>query len=201
MRVDHVIFGVADLDLAVERFAERYQLAAQAGGEHPQLGTRNCLVPVGDGQYVELMAVADPASSHPLPRFLSAAIVTGDRPVALCIAPDDLDATAGRLALAVVDGERRTPAGAVVRWRMAGLESALGPERLPFFIDWGGDGPGLDPALNGDCGGIAWVELGGDPGSARRWLGDEAPPLRFGDGGPGPLAVGIRRGGEILVVT
>jgi hypothetical protein len=201
VRIDHVIFGVADLDAAAERFADRYGLAAQAGGEHPQLGTRNCLVPVGAGQYVELMAVADPHSGHPLPRFVVERIAGGDRPVAVCVAPDDLDAVAGRLSLEIVDGERHTPAGAVVRWRMAGLEAALGPDRLPFFIDWRGGGPGLDPALNRDCAGIAWVELGGDAARFRLWVGDDGLlPVRFEESEPGPMAVAVRRGDDVVVL-
>jgi hypothetical protein len=201
MRVDHVIFGVADLEHAVRHVSERYGLGAQTGGEHPQLGTRNCLVPVGTGQYLELMAGADPGSSHPLPRFLAAAVAGGDRAVAVCLAPDDLDAVATRLSLSIVDGERRTPAGAVVRWRMAGLEAALGPDRLPFFIDWQGGGPGLDPTLNADCGGIDWVEIGGDPTRLRQWLGDDGLPVRFVDRGPGPRAVGVRRGDDVVVLV
>lgn len=199
MRVDHVIFGVADLDVARRRFADDYGLDAQAGGEHPQLGTRNCLVPVGDGQYLELMAVA--AADRPLPRFLTARLTEGDRPVAMCIASNDLDADAARLGLDVVAGERHTPAGNVVRWRMAGLDAALGAQRLPFFIDWMGGGPGLDPSLNSACSGIAWVEVGGDAERFGQWVGDGGGlPARFVGGEPGPLAVGVRRGGNVIVV-
>lgn len=201
MRVDHVIFGVADLDVARRRFADEFGLEAQTGGEHPQLGTRNCLVPVGEGQYLELMAVADPDPARPLPRFLTARIAAGDRAIAMCVATEDLDAVAARLSLEVVAGERRTPDGDVVRWRMAGLEAALGPERLPFFIDWMDGGPGLDRSLNRHCGGIAWVELGTEPGRFGQWVGAGAElPARFVDADPGPVAVGVRRDEDVVVV-
>lgn len=196
-----MIFGVADLDAAVRRFAEEFGLEAQAGGEHPQLGTRNCLIPVGGGQYLELMAVADPDLARPLPVFLAARIAAGDRAIAMCLAPDDLPGVAARLSLEVVAGERHTPAGEVVRWRMAGLESALGPERPPFFIDWMGGGPGLDPSLNRACAGIAWVELGNEAGRFGRWVGDRAGiPARFVDAENGPVAVGVRRDDDVVVV-
>jgi catechol 2,3-dioxygenase-like lactoylglutathione lyase family enzyme len=201
VRVDHVIFGVADLDAARQRFADEFGLHAQFGGEHPQLGTRNCLVPVGASQYLELMAVADPASAHPLPRFLTGRIGPGDRAVAVCLAPDDLDTVASRLSLAIVAGERHTPGGDVVRWRMAGLEAALGPERLPFFIDWTGGGPGLDPSLNQDCQGIAWLEVGNELTRLGKWVGEDAAlPIRWVDDESGPVAIGVRRGDKVIVV-
>ncbi len=196
-----MIYGVADLSEAVRHFAERFGLESSPGGQHPGLGTENSLVPVGHGQYIELMAVRDPSASHPLPAFLATRVAEGDRPVAVCVAPGDLDTVAARLSLEIVAGERRTPAGTVVRWRMAGLEAALGQHRLPFFIEWQGTGPGLDVAMNGDCDGIAWVVLGGDPAILEDWLGhDHSLPLHFGEGESGPLSVGVQRGTEILVV-
>jgi hypothetical protein len=147
------------------------------------------------------MAVADPDGLRPLPRFLTTRLAAGDTAVAMCLAPDDLDAVAARLTLEVVTGERHTPAGEVVRWRMAGLDAALGLERLPFFIDWMAGGPGLDPSLNRDCGGIAWVELGNDVTRFAGWIGEDSSiPARFVDGDPGPLAVGVRRGDETTIV-
>lgn len=156
---------------------------------------------MGGGQYIELMAVNDSAVGHPLPAFLGAHTAKGNRPVAVCVDPGDLDAVAGLLSLEIVHGERRTPSGGTVRWRMAGLDAALGPKRLPFFIDWLGSGPDLDSALNSDTGGFARVVFGGDPGVVEEWLGpDHGLPIDFGAGEPGPLHVGVRRGAEIMMV-
>src|SRR6266516_548110 len=71
VRIDHVVYGVSDLKDAVRRFAAEYELQATGGGEHPEFGTRNEIIPVGPGQYIELMAVADPSSRHPLALSLS----------------------------------------------------------------------------------------------------------------------------------
>lgn len=201
MRIDHVIYATRDLTSAIRHFDEEYGLAASRGGVHPQLGTCNSLVAVGRRQYIELMAVADPAAGTFLVESLTEALAGGDGLFAMSVEPEDLEQTVTRLGLQIAEGERRSTSGRVIRWRMAGLKEAAGPRRLPFFVDWGDSDPDLDESQNGDVDGIAWVELGGDERTARRWLGEGvALPLRFAAGPPGPLALGLRRGSETVVI-
>jgi hypothetical protein len=90
----------------------------------------------------------------------------------------------------------------VLHWRLAGVERALGLERLPFFIDWQGAERTLE-AQHGAAattGGIAWIEYGGDAARLRQWIGPADLPLRMVDAEPGPRSVGLRRGEQILVV-
>jgi hypothetical protein len=202
MRIDHLVYAVSDLGSAERRFAAEYGLTPSGGGEHPAFGTHNRILPVGYGEYIELMAVADEGSAHPLARAVSAAVRRGDGPLALCLRPESLDEVAARLRIEIVPGERHNPGGEVVRWRLAGVEAALGPERLPFFIDWQGAEESLDrrhgEAASTD--GIAWVEYGGDPPRIAEWVGGDELPLRLGVGAPGPRAIGVRRGSESLVI-
>ena len=71
MQIDHVLYGVQDLDAAATWFEGSFGLSAVSGGAHPAWGTANAILPVGDGQYVELIAVVDGASEHPLAHVLS----------------------------------------------------------------------------------------------------------------------------------
>ena len=187
MQIDHVMYGVRDLEDAQSRFEHSYGLKAVSGGAHPGLGTANAILPVGNDQYVELIGVVDPGSEHPLARALTALVRDGDRPVAVCVRPDDLTGTAQRLGLEVTDGTRSNPDGVVLRWRMAGLQAALGPDRLPFFIEWPGGGgtPELDRVPDAVGDGIEWVEVGGDPVKLRRWLDADLPTIRSVEGPPG----------------
>ncbi len=99
MQIDHVLYGVRDLEDARHWFERSYGLIAVSGGVHPDAGTANAILPVGNDQYVELIGVVDPQSEHPLARVLAALVSDGDRPVAVCVRPDDLDGTAQRLGL------------------------------------------------------------------------------------------------------
>lgn len=202
VRLDHVIYAVTDLRSAVHRFADEYGLESVGGGEHREFGTRNAIVPVGQGQFIELMAIADEGSQHPLVLSLSAWLRGGDHLVAVCLRPDDLDEVSERLSIQITPAERHNPEGEVLRWRLAGVQAALGPERLPFFIDWQGAEQQLDAqhAQAASTEGIAWVEYGGDCGRLTQWIGEHDLPLRVVDGPPGPHAIGLRRGPETVVI-
>lgn len=201
MRIDHVIYGVRDLPDAQGWFAEEFGLVATPGGSHPQMGTANALIPVGPGQYIELMAVTEQVD-HPLRKFVTAMVAAGDRPIGVCLRPDDLDQVATRLGLAAIDMHRATPDGRQIDWRIIGMEGALGPHRLPFFIDWGPHAAELDAqnAAPAPDGAIISVEVGGDPDALRDWVGADLPEVVPVDGPPGVSAVRIRRGHEQLVL-
>lgn len=80
MRIDHVIYGTADLDRAAARMEAELGLTAAPGGRHEGLGTHNRIVPLADGSFVELLAVADPeeAARSPIGAALQAALARGD---------------------------------------------------------------------------------------------------------------------------
>ncbi len=202
MRIDHVIYGVRDLSDAQGWFAQRFGLVATPGGSHPEMGTANALIPVGPGQYIELMAVTEEQVDHPLPKFVAAMIAAGDRPIGVCLRPDDLDRIAARLEVPTVEMHRATPDGGQIRWRVAGLEGALGPKRLPFFIDWGSQTEFLDAenAAAEPDGAIISVEIGGDADVLRDWIGADLPEVVAVGGTPGVSTVRIRRGHEQLVL-
>jgi catechol 2,3-dioxygenase-like lactoylglutathione lyase family enzyme len=202
VQIDHVLFGVNDLADGTAWFEESFGLTAVSGGAHPAWGTANAILAVGRGQYVELIAVVDPASEHPLARVLRSMVSDGDRPVAVCLRPDDLDVTAQHLGLEISEGTRTNPDGATLRWRMAGLPAALGPDRLPFFIEWPGGGatPELDGVSSADGDGVEWIEIGGDPATVEHWLGGDLPTVRRVGGPPGIGRFGIRRGDRSVMI-
>ncbi|HEV8564546.1 MAG TPA: VOC family protein [Actinomycetota bacterium] len=196
LRIDHVVRAVPDLDQAAARFLDTYGLASVPGGRHPGWGTGNRLVPLGN-DYVELISVVDrpEAQKTEFGRTMVERIAEGEQWFAVCLADDDIDATATRLGLEISTGFRILPDGAVVRWRSAGLGAANREPWLPFFIEWDVP-PELHPARAAVTHravptGIAWVELAGDSESLQRWLGGADLPFRMIDGKPDIRSVGI----------
>jgi Glyoxalase-like domain len=192
VRIDHAVLAVADLDGSATRIFERTGLAAVPGGAHPAWGTANRVVPLGR-DYVELLCVVDRAVGEGtrLGRALLTLTEGGrDRWFALCLADDDLDATAGRLGLRVEPGSRTRPDGVEMRWRGAGIEDPNRPSWLPFFIAWdvpADQHPGGTPAPHrGSPTGIVTVEVAGDPARMRSWLDGAELPLRVTDDGASP---------------
>jgi hypothetical protein len=101
LKVDHLVYGVADLKVACERFEEQTGVRPIMGGQHLGLGTHNALVALGEGAYFELIA-RDPAQPSP-PRTWMGIERVGKEPVMLTWATD----RAGGLAETVETARRR----------------------------------------------------------------------------------------------
>jgi hypothetical protein len=196
MQIDHVVYGVQDLEAAASRIREELGLGSVVGGRHPAWGTGNRVVPLGPA-YIELLAVLDrnKAEENEFGRSLLEGVAGGDRFLGWCVSTDDVEAVAARLDLTLSTGERERPDGAVLRWRSAGLDRAMAEPSLPFFTTWDIP-PELHPGrAEADHAvkpqGIAWLEIGGDALRLNDWLDGTELPVRVIGGPPGVLAVGI----------
>jgi Glyoxalase-like domain len=131
VRLDHVVLAVRDLGGAAEYLDEAHGLTSYVGGSHPSWGTANRIVPLGNS-YIELIGVVDEttAAATDVGRWVADGASSRGSPIGWAVRPDDLDATSRRLGLTAYEGSRTMPDGAAVRWRMAGLERAIG-DHLP----------------------------------------------------------------------
>ena len=183
MRLDHVIYGTADLDVATARIEADLGLEVLPGGRHEGQGSHNRIVPLGPG-YLELLAIADRAEAEasPIGRLLLQRL-DEDGLIAYAVSGVDVPAVAERLG---------TPLHSVSRDGMTahvtGVEAALTESFLPFFV--GSDSP-RHPGDAGTAGGLTWIEVAGDADRLREWLGGEALPVRVIDGAPALRAFGI----------
>jgi len=207
-RIDHVVLAVRDLDASAERLWEEHGLRFVAGGRHPRWGTANMIAPLG-ADYLELLGVVDEdvGTGTVLGRTLLDLSADGDRWFSVCLADEDVDATAARLGLTVQPGSRTRPDGMEVRWRGAGIEERGADLWLPFFISWDVPAvlhPGAAPAEHRvPVEGIAWAEVGGDEARLRDWLGGADAPIRVADHGDDrrvrAVAITMRDGDEIVL--
>jgi catechol 2,3-dioxygenase-like lactoylglutathione lyase family enzyme len=195
-RIDHAVMGVGDLDLAVARFQDVLGLPELTRSSHPAWGTCNAVIAVGPGQFIELLAIADEASRSPLVLGLRRLVAEGDRMVGLCLRPTDLDATARRLDLQVIAGERHEP-DRILTFRRTVPEDR--PD-MPFFIQWNGDQAALDARYADGGAEIVWAEYGGNADDLAAWIGEDGLPVRAVQGrGPCRFAVRTSNGTEVVV--
>jgi hypothetical protein len=184
LRLDHVIYGTADLDVASARIEAELGLPVLPGGRHQGQGSHNRIVPLGPG-YLELLAIADRAEAEAsaIGRLLLQRLANDDGLIAYAVSGVDVPAVAERLG---------TPLHTVRRDAMTahvtGVETALTDASLPFFV--GSDAPS-HPGDGGTAGGLTWVEVSGDATRLRDWLGGAELPVRVVDGAPALRAFGI----------
>jgi len=151
--IDHIAIAVPDPDAAAADLEQRLGLVARGGGRHEGLGTRNRLVWLADGSYLELIGVEDEAQAGAWAMGAAtlsalqrggglAAYALDDRP----LRPDvrALLGNGSRIA-DPVHGSRLRPDGELVEWWTA-VPPHIGPDGLPFLIEhamtgaeWGTD--------------------------------------------------------------
>jgi len=180
MRIDHVIYGTQDLDVAQNHIESTLGLEVRPGGHHDKQGSHNRSVPLGNA-YLELMAIDDreEAAASPIGQILLETI-TGEGLIGWAVAVDDLHATAQRLGTPVLTVSRDGLFGYIT-----GVEEALREPTLPFFIQ-GNARPG-----DGGTGGLTFVEVSGDAQRLNAWLDGAQLPVRVVPGAPAVRAVGI----------
>jgi len=140
---DHILLGAPDLDVGIRWVEERTGVQAKLGGNHPGGGTRNALLSLGTGHYLEIIA-PDPAQANvsdvrelaelPSPRIIQWAIHTED----LAAAKSIIEA-AGIKTVGPKPGSRQRPDGKLLRWQTLGIEHTT--PLVPFFIQWAADSP------------------------------------------------------------
>jgi hypothetical protein len=140
MKVDHLILGVRDLDEGVRQFEQRTGVRPVKGGEHPGRGTRNALVSLGPGHYVEILAPQPSAPDSDQVRPLRA--MADLMPIGWAVSVGDVEAARRRLSAAgfglsdVMPGSRAKPDGTLLEWKTFAIArpAIVG---VPFFIRWG----------------------------------------------------------------
>jgi hypothetical protein len=176
MRVDHVSYAAEPdgLKATAERLSALIGVAPVDGGVHPRFGTRNVILPLAKDHYLEVVEVLDhPASDKaPFGQAVRAASSHGGGWLGWVVAVDDIHHVEQRLGRESVPGNRHRPDGTELRWRQLGIKGLLADPQVPYFIQW--DDMTLHPSAGSDSTVIIDnLQIAGDPGRVREWLGPE----------------------------
>jgi hypothetical protein len=175
MRVDHVSYAAESDGLVptAKRLAEALGIEACDGGIHPRFGTRNVILPLEDGRFVEVVEVLDhPASDKaPFGQAVRARSEAGGGWMGWVVEVDDMTEPEKRLGREAVPGNRHRPDGVELTWRQLGVKGLMADPQLPFYIQW--ITKDVHPSLLGSSGGVALsgFQIAGDPNRVREWLG------------------------------
>jgi hypothetical protein len=204
MRLDHLSFaaGPGGLASTAQRIGGLLGKEFADGGVHPRFGTRNMILPLSAGTYLEIVEALDhPASDKaPFGQAVRARSALGGGWLGWVVAVDDISVVEARLGREAARGNRHRPDGTELRWKQIGVNGLIADPQLPFFIQW--DTPEeLHPSAGGDDSfALDCLEIAGDPQRVSEWLGEtvEAPledvkvEWVAPNGTPGILAAQVR---------
>ena len=177
MRLDHLSYaaGPEGLGACVQRLGARLGAAFTDGGIHPSFGTRNFVLALTDGCYLEVVGTLDhPAVDRaPFGRAVRDRSAAGGGWLAWAIRVDDISVLEQRLARPSAVGHRRRPDGFDLRWRQIGLYDVAEDPQLPFFTQWEA-GPADHPSAGGSSITLTGLEIAGDEDTVDAYLGTSA---------------------------
>ena len=139
--IDHLVVTAPSLAAGVAYVRERLGVSPQPGGQHPRMGTHNCVLRLGPACYLEVIAV-DPQSGPPeFPRWFRLDQGCRQPRLAAWIARTDAlrAATTAWAAFGRIEPMTRGP----LRWEIALPEGGDLPYDgvAPMLIQWQGPHP------------------------------------------------------------
>jgi hypothetical protein len=178
MRLDHVSYAVArdGFVSTVQRLGSALGAAFTDGGVHPRFGTRNFVLPLAGGTYVEVVTTLDhPAADRaPFGRAVARRAEEGGGWLGWVVAVDDIAPVETRLGRPAAEGHRVRPDGFDLRWKQIGLLELIDDPQLPYFLQWlvpPEEIPSADPRTGSR---IAGLTISGDSRVISDFLGGPA---------------------------
>jgi hypothetical protein len=177
MRLDHLSYAAGPEGLAscVQRLGSHLGAGFSDGGLHPRFGTRNFVLPLNGGVYLEVVeALEHPAvDAAPFGRAVRARSEAGGGWMSWVVGVSDLSAVEQRLARRAAPGHRVRPDGYDLRWSQIGIRDTTNDPQLPWFIHWDSD-KSEQPAAPGGTVNLERLDIAGDRAIVVEFLGDKA---------------------------
>ncbi|MGL4174096.1 MAG: VOC family protein [Actinomycetota bacterium] len=181
MRVDHVSYVAENggLTHAAEQLGKALGVTPVDGGVHPRFGTRNVILPLAEGRYIEVVEVLDhPASDKaPFGQAVRMRAQNGGGWLGWVVAVDDLAPAEQRLGRLSVPGNRHRPDGVELRWRQIGVKGLIADPQLPFLVQWEvpadlhPSAVGSQPVGSVPTARLTHLQIAGDKSRVLDWLG------------------------------
>jgi hypothetical protein len=140
--VDHLVFAAPDLEEGIDAVEALTGVRAAGGGSHPGMGTRNALLSLGPGTYLEIIGPDPAQDDYRRPRVFGVDSVDRPRLVTWAAKTTDVDRTAATVLPGGSHlgrphaGSRRRPDGKLLAWRLTDPYVVIADGIVPFFIDW-----------------------------------------------------------------
>lgn len=140
--IDHIVYCVPDLEKANDFIESHLGVRPTIGGKHNNKGTKNSILDLGFGCYLEVLAIDSENTSVKAPRWMGIDLIQTSQVTRWALKSDNLENDKAVLrkynpALSnAFAGQRETPSGQLIKWEMLLPLAEPKVELLPFFVDW-----------------------------------------------------------------
>ncbi|MDP4825021.1 MAG: VOC family protein [Actinomycetes bacterium] len=180
LHLDHVSYAclAGEMVDVVQRIGSELGGTFVDGGLHPRFGTRNFVLPMTDGAYIEVVAALDhPAADNaPFGRAVRRRAEEGGGWLGWVVGVTDIEPIEARLGRPSVEGHRIRPDGVDLRWRQIGVLDLIDDPQMPFFVQWQTTEEHPSTLPGGDIA-LTSIELSGHADRIGTWLGTEPSRL------------------------
>ena len=146
MQIDHVTVGAADLEAGARFVRSRLNVDIPNGGKHPHMSTHNKVARVGDGVFLEILAIDPGAPPPPRPRWfglddpaVTARLAGSPGPIGWVVRTSDIAAVQARSPVDL--GPASSMSRGELTWKLTIPDSGVQPFAglVPAFIQWDGE--------------------------------------------------------------
>ncbi|WP_010177593.1 VOC family protein [Aquimarina agarilytica] len=140
--LDHIVYSVLDLDIAIQFFKEKIGVSPIFGGYHKNQGTKNALINLDNGCYLELLAVDTENTNIKSPRWMGVDVLTKNQITRFALKSTNLKKDSHLLkeyhdAMGIINnGQRKTPKNDMLKWKLTLPLATPEVEIVPFTVDW-----------------------------------------------------------------
>jgi Glyoxalase-like domain len=161
LHIDHLVYAVPNLEEGIWQIEQSLNARPKAGGRHPNWGTRNALLSLGNRVYLEVIGPDAQYLNFSGKRPFGIDQLVSPRLVSWAVRASNLDEIC-RLAQGygfdlgeIQPGRRQLPDGSWLAWRLTDPPQDRLGGMLPFFIDWGASPhPSQSAPSGGKLGGL-----------------------------------------------
>jgi len=141
-QLDHIVYTVFDLDSAISDFEQKLGVRPIFGGYHKTFGTKNALINLDKGMYLELLAADDTNTVAKPPRWMGIDVLTENQITRWALKSEQLDTDSSILNAyntkmgSISGGSRSTVKGSLLKWQLVLPLPTPEVEIIPFMVDW-----------------------------------------------------------------
>ena len=156
-KIDHIVYGVPDLNEGIKYIEEFFGVTPSIGGKHLSKGTKNALLNLGDACYLEILTVDRENREFTGNRWMGIDSIDSPRIIRWALKSEDINTDSRTLSVhssehgVIEGGSRQTTDGRLLQWQMTLPTTSAQVDVLPFITDWSKSASHPTDALEEHC--------------------------------------------------